>query len=312
MGVRKRVIKLLKSFYGVTADSSRRIDIATRLVLRMLDEDETVKDLAIKTIEELWFPPLPLASALKARTAAPVNNSHEKIALLSKVAVIMGTAANFKDRQSPLEDILHKIMADKDGNEASSLHARYAEICEALIDGLVDASDLPGFVSTALLEQTQHLCFFRLLSTVLGQSTSLPPLTLQSFLEPMRRHFYPISRMQARYELVSMFSTLLVTEFYQVEELATSDYLLKIFRVTIPHMPKTAVKFGQELQATLQPMIIKPSSGGVQVCFSSIFSVPYVNFFLAPAGDGCVFVYCCATSNPRLCETGKPPQVLQW
>jgi cohesin loading factor subunit SCC2 len=63
----------------------------------------------------------------------------------------MGTSANFKDRQSPLEDILHKIMADKDGNEASSLHARYAEICEALIDGLVDASDLPGFVSTASL-----------------------------------------------------------------------------------------------------------------------------------------------------------------
>jgi len=59
LGVRKRVIKLLKSFYGVTDDNSRRIDIATRLVVpRMLDEDETVKDLAIKTIEELWFPPL--------------------------------------------------------------------------------------------------------------------------------------------------------------------------------------------------------------------------------------------------------------
>ena len=148
LGVRKRVIKLLKSFYGVTDDNSRRIDIATRLVLRMLDEDETVKDLAIKTIEELWFPPLPLASALKIRTAVPAGNSHDKTALLSKVAVIMGTSANFKDRQSPLEDILHKIMADKDGSEASSLHARYAEICEALIDGLVDASDLPGFVST--------------------------------------------------------------------------------------------------------------------------------------------------------------------
>ena len=139
----------MKSFYGVTDDNSRRIDIATRLVLRMLDEDETVKDLAIKTIEELWFPPLPLASALKARTrtTVPANNSHDKTALLSKVSVIMGTSANFKDRQSPLEDVLHKIMADKDGNEASSLDVCYAEICEALIDGLVDASDLPGFVS---------------------------------------------------------------------------------------------------------------------------------------------------------------------
>ena len=50
------------------------------------------------------------------------------------------------------------------------------------------------------------------------------------------------------------------------EELSTSDYLLKIFKVSIPHMPKTAAKFGHELQAALQPMIIKPSgAGGVQV-----------------------------------------------
>ncbi|KAG6862886.1 radiation sensitive protein rad9, partial [Termitomyces sp. T159_Od127] len=53
LGVRKRVIKLLKSFYSVTEDTTRRIDIATRIVLRMLDEDETVRDLALKTIEEL-------------------------------------------------------------------------------------------------------------------------------------------------------------------------------------------------------------------------------------------------------------------
>jgi cohesin loading factor subunit SCC2 len=78
-------------------------------------------------------------------------------------------------------------------------------------------------------------------------------------------------------------------------------------------MPKTAVKFGQELQATLQPMIIKPSAGGVQVCFSSIVSVLYVSiFFLALTGNCGMFVYCCATSNSRLCETGKPPEVLQW
>lgn len=113
-----------------------------------MDEDDTVKDLAIKTIEELWFPPLPAPSTLKSRTAAPAANAQDKTALLSKVAVIMGTSANFKDRQSPLEDVLHKIMANKEGNEQASLHARYGEICEALIDGLVDASDLPGFVSS--------------------------------------------------------------------------------------------------------------------------------------------------------------------
>ena len=53
----------------------------------------------------------------------------------------------------------------------------------------------------------------------------------------------------------------------QSEELATSDYLLKIFRVSMPHMPKTAAKFGHELQGALQPMILKPSSGGTHVSF---------------------------------------------
>ena len=141
LGVRKRVIKLLKGYYSVTEERSARIDICTRIVLRMFDEDDTVKDLAVKTIEELWFLNGP-SSAPKAVAAA-----QDKSELLSKVAIIMGVAAQFnKDRQSPLEDVLHRIMADKSESDRPALHQRYVEICEVLIDGLVDASDLPGFV----------------------------------------------------------------------------------------------------------------------------------------------------------------------
>lgn len=162
MSVRKRVIKLLKSYYPITTDL-RRIEIATRMVLRLMDEDDTVKDLAVKTIEELWFPPTPLPSALKStRTATTGINPRDNSALEGKVYVIMGTSANFKDRQSPLEDVLHKIMADKEGNDKTSLHARYGEICESLIDGLVDATDRPGFVR----------CFF-VISTSLSLLNSL-------------------------------------------------------------------------------------------------------------------------------------------
>ena len=102
------------------------------------------QDLAIKTIEELWF---------MVPTSAPRANSvsQDKSELLSKVAIIMGVAAKFKNGQSPLEDLLHRIMADKEENDRSSLHQRYVEVCEALIDGLVDATDLPGFVSSVLL-----------------------------------------------------------------------------------------------------------------------------------------------------------------
>lgn len=148
LSVRKRVIKLLKAFYGATEDIPRRIDIATRLVLRNFDEDDTVKDLAVKSIEELWFQnPLPPSALKKGGPSNNANAAISKAPLLNRVSVVMGVAANFRDRQSPLEDTLHRIVADKQDSEAASLHARYSEICEALIDGLVDDSDLPGFVS---------------------------------------------------------------------------------------------------------------------------------------------------------------------
>lgn len=126
-----------------TQDRARHIEICTRLVLRMLDEDDTVKDLAMKAVEELWFHDVGGSSNSQKKSMAA---SQDKSGLLAKVTVIMGVSASFKDRQSPLEDLLHMIMAGKNSNETSLLHSRYAEICEALIDGLVDASELPGFI----------------------------------------------------------------------------------------------------------------------------------------------------------------------
>jgi cohesin loading factor subunit SCC2 len=137
------VIKLLKSFYAVTEDQKQRIDICVRLIFRLNDEDDSVKDLALKSLEELWFPAL----TMQKLRSGPSVSTDDRSELLSKVAVIMGSAANFRDRQSPVEDLLHRIMSSKEGSEAEVLHKRYAEICETLIDGLVDATNLPGFVS---------------------------------------------------------------------------------------------------------------------------------------------------------------------
>ncbi|KAJ6584574.1 hypothetical protein B0H19DRAFT_980202 [Mycena capillaripes] len=229
LSVRKRVIKLLKAFYAVTEDNDRKIDIAKRLVMRMQDEDDTVKELAIKTIEELWFPVI-LPSALKSRGV--VAASQDNGPLLSKVAVIMGTSAQFSDRQSPLEDILHQIIAEKQGNDAAYIHARYTEVCEALIDGLVDASDLPGFTVNNCV-RTIYLFTASYPAILSGSNAS----TLLPYLKGATTP----------------------------EEQATTDYLLKIFRASIPHMPRTAIKFAQELQAALQPLVIKPSpAGGLQ------------------------------------------------
>ncbi|KAE9388872.1 hypothetical protein BT96DRAFT_1003780 [Gymnopus androsaceus JB14] len=47
------------------------------------------------------------------------------------------------------------------------------------------------------------------------------------------------------------------------EDQTKTDYLLRAFCSAIPYLPKAAAKFGQDLQTKLQPMITKPSSGGI-------------------------------------------------
>jgi cohesin loading factor subunit SCC2 len=157
------VIKLLKSFYEVSDDAGYRIDICTKLTMRWFDEDPSIKELAVKTLEELWFHEPP--------TTAP-KRDRGKLEASPTVSAIMGVLAGFRERQSPMEDILHKMMFEKQESDITFLRSRYAEICDTLIDGLVDASDVPGFVSALETSNAkQPLRHHRQQRTVYGQST---------------------------------------------------------------------------------------------------------------------------------------------
>ena len=81
---------------SITEDLGRRVNICTKLVL--LDEDDTIKDLAIKTIEELWFQNMPSQIVLPKGKPPSSSNTQDKAALLSKVSVIIGMSAYFKDK----------------------------------------------------------------------------------------------------------------------------------------------------------------------------------------------------------------------
>lgn len=99
----------------------------------------------MKTMEELWFPP----SNTLPGTKTQAQMDQERNRILSKVSVIMGVCGNFKDRQSPLEDMLNKLVSGRDGADLSALQRQYGEVCDAMIDGLVDASDFMNFVSSS-------------------------------------------------------------------------------------------------------------------------------------------------------------------
>lgn len=130
--------------------------------MRWFDEDPSIKELAVKTLEELWFHDPSAPGPKRERSKAEVT---------STVAVIMGVLVGFRERQSPLEDILHKMTLEKQESEIALLRSRYVDICDTLIDGLVDASDVPGFVSPLHISAgVRRLSYHRQQPIALGRS----------------------------------------------------------------------------------------------------------------------------------------------
>ncbi|KAK9450906.1 sister chromatid cohesion C-terminus-domain-containing protein [Limtongia smithiae] len=56
-GVRKRVIKLLRDIYASTREMKIKIEIADKLLRRIEDTEDTIRPLAKKILEEMWFGP---------------------------------------------------------------------------------------------------------------------------------------------------------------------------------------------------------------------------------------------------------------
>ncbi|KAG9034044.1 Sister chromatid cohesion protein 2 [Tulasnella sp. JGI-2019a] len=231
LSVRKRIIKLLKSLYETGGGGRpRQIDICTKLVTRMSDDDDSVKTLAIKTLEELW-----LSASSDARSASTVDTQnhiepHAKSApeerANSIAFVIMGVAANFGDRQSPLEDLFHQIASSKDGKESSIVFTRYQDICDALISSLVDQSE-SGFNLVSCIK-TVHLLV-----------SAHPPMMSSSNVRSLLPYLKNTT---------------------SKEDQSIAYYILKIYCVCIPHLPRTATQFATELQTTLSTHIQKPTN----------------------------------------------------
>ncbi|VDC04583.1 unnamed protein product [Peniophora sp. CBMAI 1063] len=216
-GVRKRSIRLFKSIYAATDDHSQRVDISRALVLRLADEDDQVKDLALKTLEELWFPPTP---ALKPRSNSSDNGATAaKEALQSRMLVLMDVAEKYGPA---VEQLLHRL-SDADGQLK-----RYGDLVDALMEALIDNAPPAGFTIVKCIRTIHHF--------VAARPALLTP-THADALEPY------------------------LTNATGAEDREIALYVLKIFRVAVPHMPHTAKKFGTKLQKTLQPLILKPIVG---------------------------------------------------
>ncbi|GAA5844309.1 hypothetical protein JCM9279_001763 [Rhodotorula babjevae] len=229
LGVRRRVIKLLRMLYHVVTDEEHKVDISRKLVYRVLDEDDGIKELALDALEEVWF-------STPSKNAA--KDSVDSLAQLA--GVITQTAGIFKERPPPVDEALRLIMAKHAEKGTEPPLDRLKLIMESLIDGLVederDMDVVAGVKTVFLLSSVDP----NLLST--AKATLLLPF-LKSAATP--------------------------------DEQVISDYLLRIFRAAVVVMPKSATKFGRDLQAALMPMLNKPTHNvsilqGVVACFCAV------------------------------------------
>ncbi|BGP35332.1 Sister chromatid cohesion protein 2 [Rhodotorula toruloides] len=127
LSVRRRVVKLLKVLYGVVDDEEQRVDICRRLVYRVLDEDDGIKELAVDAVEDLWF------------GATPKSAQQDDAGRLAQLAsIITQTTGNFKERAPPVDEALRAIMAKHTEKGTKPPLDRLREVIESLVDGLVE------------------------------------------------------------------------------------------------------------------------------------------------------------------------------
>ncbi|GAA5994954.1 hypothetical protein JCM5350_007201 [Sporobolomyces pararoseus] len=226
LSVRRRVVKLLRVLYGILDDEKHRTEICRNLIGRVLDEDDGVRELAVDTLEDLWFAPTDKTSISQSSTS--LSN------------VILNVVGVHQGRVPPIEEALRLIMAKHVEKGTEAPLDRLREVMETLIDSLVvdnSSVDVVACVKT---------------------------ISILSAVDP---------------SLLTTAKATLLVPFLKgattAEEKAISDYLLIVFRSAALATPKTASKFGKDLQAALIPMLNRPPAQiqtvqAVISCFAAV------------------------------------------
>ena len=206
------------------------------------------------------------------------------------VLVILGVVSQ-KDRQGNVSDFLHRVRClvsvlyldwqhstDSDREVWKGSPDTSGAICQNLwylnwhIGGWPGSNRLctwmaSFFPSLIVLTFSQSvLSCVKAVQIFVDAKPSIISSTKAASLLPYLKNASTVS-----YSMLQSFTFLIIE---QIEEQNIADNLLRIFRACIPSMTKAALKFGQELQTSLQLMIVKPSSaGGLQVMLCSTFQI---------------------------------------
>ncbi|CAG8609117.1 3684_t:CDS:10, partial [Gigaspora margarita] len=141
LNVRKRVIKLLRDIYLKSSDQEMKIDIGCKILIRINDDDDHVKDLALKTIQELWFSPFKHQKNFSSEMCDiedddkwqnEFNNmpASGKKDVLGRSLLIVGVAGRLGERNGHIMGGLFKKILDKDGKQKREI----LSICQCITE----------------------------------------------------------------------------------------------------------------------------------------------------------------------------------
>lgn len=244
LAVRKRALKTLESVYEKTTSEKIRLEAIALIIRCVNDEDDTVQDMAVDIVGRLWFglgpgserPSPAKMRARKAGSEMPTSEPPEpRSSGLDRnglgpgtehcLETIISVTAKLQERPSPLESIFRRLFKKLSEGEASMLTANMRILNDAMIDSLVAAeeAETESFVNRV---KTVHL-FVHCNPTILS-------ITKAKALVPY------LKSAESNTDVLVM------------------ELLLKIFGSCLPSMPRTALKFAEDLQRTLTPLVSKP------------------------------------------------------
>jgi cohesin loading factor subunit SCC2 len=130
--IRKRAIKFLKQLYSMIKDTNARAVIANAVICRVADSEESVAEVALNTIGEIWF----------SGFGESKNGIDISIQLREQVSMIIKTVDTSDAVVEVLEGLVKRIsIKPASGSES---HKACKAFVSTLFDGVIDSHDIPG------------------------------------------------------------------------------------------------------------------------------------------------------------------------
>lgn len=245
--VRKRAIKQLCEVYEATEDLNIRVDIASKLLTRSNDEEETISELSLEVLEKLWFSP--------ASNELDCQKGYEQLTFLEKqklrvqyFPILKLCAEPSTERHVLLVTSLKTMLTSKEEINLSTLHTQIRLLLSCLFNQLIEV------VTEDQVDESTKGILYEIMSTLFVFSRAFPFLFDLSYLHLLKPYLRSAST---------------------IEEQRFLYYVVAIFRQVLPFQKEISESFLRSLESVLLQRLTKAGTATLMEivpCLCSLFT----------------------------------------